>query len=64
MINDIYDKILNNIPLQTHIKYIPTYENDGEQMTSIFYKKKYPYIYVCKYWYLYYKNNNILISKI
>lgn len=51
----IYNLILDYIKIKTSIKYIQGYENDGEQMRTIFYKNYYPFNFVCKNWYLYYK---------
>ena len=52
---DILNKILNQIHLKTHIKYIPY--GDGEQNYTIFYKKKYPYNQVNREWNIYYNMN-------
>tara|TARA_Y100000389_G_C16963212_1_gene272051 strand:- start:189 stop:374 length:186 start_codon:yes stop_codon:yes gene_type:complete len=55
IIDDINQKILNNIYIKTSIKYIQSNTNDGEQMNSIFYKNKYPFNIVCKKWYIFFK---------
>ena len=61
-IDDIFYKILSYIHIKTNIKYIQGYENDGEQMRSIFYKNYYPYNIVCKKWYLFLlKKKDIII---
>tara|TARA_Y100000741_G_C17998960_1_gene455266 strand:+ start:42 stop:218 length:177 start_codon:yes stop_codon:yes gene_type:complete len=58
MNEDIYENILKYINYETNIKYIQKYENDGEQMYSIFYKNYYPNNLVCKKW------NQIINKKI
>lgn len=45
---DILTLILNNIEINTNVKYIPM--GDGEQNYTIFYKNYYPYHLVCHDW--------------
>lgn len=54
MIDDLYEKILNYIEIETSVKYIQGIHNDGEQMRTIFYKNYYPFNLVCKKWKKYY----------
>ena len=50
---EIFSKILSKINIGSTIKYVPF--GDGEQCYSIFHKKIYPYNFVNRQWYLFYK---------
>lgn len=45
---DILRKIINNVNIQTSVKYIPY--GDGEQSYTVFYKNIYPYSLVNRFW--------------
>jgi hypothetical protein len=52
--NDIVERIFKLIQIKQKVKYTSSF--DSEQNYTVFYKQKYPYILINKYWYNYFKN--------